>query len=276
MSGEIRIEGVEGLRAVARGFVQGEFPHMIVCGPPGTMKTTTVTSEMPNPYVRESGMVSPYVLYQRLYESKDQLLVMDDVEEFLSRTTGQELLRSLTESSGQKQLQWRTRNMGKDQVPSEFTTTSRCLIISNRLGNTAVWRALRSRCHVVRYEPSWEEFLFTVRESGVFDDDEILDYAHEHHALLGSPDLRRLNKALEVKRSGLSHHWREVLGRPVDGSSQWEKNAADRTQAVHALLEDQSYGSMEERVRAFVEQGKGSRPTFFEYAKRIRHGGSKA
>ena len=276
MSGEIRIEGFEDLQAVARAFVAGELPHVIVCGPPGTMKTTTVSRAMPTQHIRESGMVSPYVLYQRLYQNKDQLLVMDDVEEFLSRTPGQELLRSLTETDGPKQIQWRTRNMGKDNVPDEFVTSTRCLIITNRLGNTPVWQALQSRCHVVRYEPSWDEFLFTVKELGVFDDDELLDYAAENQAVLGNPDLRRLMKARAVKQSGLRDHWKDVLGRPVEGSSKWETNAAERTQAVHSLLEDPSFGSVEERVRVFVERGMGSRSTFFHYASRIRRAASRS
>lgn len=273
---ELLIEGYEELKEVARGFVSGDLPNVIVVGPPGTMKTTTVGRIMPDPHVKESGMVSAYSLYRRLYENRNQLLLLDDVEEFLGRTTGQELIRSLTEHSTVKTLQWRTKQMLKEGVPSEFTTSTRCLIIANRIGNTGVWQSLRSRCHVVRYEPTWDEFLFTVREQGIFNDEEILNFAFENQAILGSPDLRRLKRAWEVKNSGIANRWQDVLGRPVEDASKWETNAAERTQAVHSLLEDHSFESTEERVKQFVEMGYGSRSTFFHYASLIRSRKEKA
>jgi len=161
---EIKIESHRDLERVTDEFVAGTLENVMVVGSPGTMKTTTVCRRITAPFIRQSGQVSPFELYVDLYLHRDQLLVLDDVEDFLARTAGQELVRTLTESGDTKEIQWRTRGMLRAGAPLSFTTATRCLVIANRIGNTGIWKAMRSRCHVFRYEPSWEEFLFTVEE----------------------------------------------------------------------------------------------------------------
>jgi len=50
-------------------------------------------------------------------------------------------------------------------------------------------------------------------------------------------------------------------------------NAAKKRKKVVDLLEDQTFASMDDRVKVFVKEGFGVRSTFFKYLKEVRQGG---
>src|SRR5262249_42319114 len=127
------------------------------------------------------------------------------------------LLKALCQTEPTKTLNWHTATpiLQRQEIPQQFTTTSRVALIGNdwRTLNADV-AALEDRGHVLVFEPTALEVHR--QAAGWFWDQEIFDFVAAQLHLVGQHSLRTYRQAWELKQAGLD--WRRaVLSRCLTG-----------------------------------------------------------
>jgi hypothetical protein len=114
--------------------------------------------------------------------------------------------------------------------------------------------ALQDRGHVLLFEPTAAEVH---RKVGTwFDDPEIYEWFAANLHRVREPSQRHYTRAKELKAAGMD--WTAVLAEEAENR---------RARLVAELLASGTYETTAARVRAFVDQGGGSRATFFNYRR---------
>ena len=207
------------------------------------------------------GTATPFGIYMQAWEFRDRPLILDDVDGFYANRSGVRLLKCLCQTDPAKTLSWLTNAAALDKhgIPKSFVTTSRVAIIANRweCPNVDV-AALLDRGHTISFEPSPVELH--QQAASWFWDQEIFDFVADHLHLIAEHSFRTYVLAWEKKQAGLD--WRQfVLSRLLTGMAL----------EVARLKAQASFSSEGERVQIFISRGHGSRATWFNYAKKLRH-----
>lgn len=273
MSGIKRKPGIESQRMViatyseletfVAAFARNHINLLILIGAPGLSKSRTVKDALGERVYWVEGNATAFQIFVDLYRHRDQPVVINDVDALHADKNGIRLLKSLCDTDDKKRLAWHTaaRTLKSEDIPREFTTTSRVAIISNdwRTLNKNV-AAVEDRGHVVEFRPSAMEVH---RKAGEwFDDTEIHEWIGDRLTQINRPSLRLYLRAKELKQSGLD--WRLVVPREPEDQ---------RRKLTLELLADESYLSQEARAVAFVQQGGGCRATYFNHVRRLREAG---
>lgn len=248
------------LEEFATSFAAGHFNLLIIVGERGLQKSTTIRRALPEAACWIQGAASPFVIYQKLYKNLDCPIVIDDVDRLYRNKDGINLLKCLCQTEASKTVSWQsaTRQLEKEGVPREFSTSSHLIIISNdwRTLNDNV-AAVEDRGHTIRFVPTAREVH--ERTAEWFDDEEVYDWIGERLHLIGSPSMRLYYRARELKIAGFD--WRRFTTLvPED----------ERGKLVAELLRDDQYETQEDRVREFTMRGGGCRATFFNHARRMK------
>lgn len=233
---------------------------LIVVGPPGTSKSTAARQRLTNARTIQGG-ATPYRLYQELHEHRDRPLVLDDADRVFRNRDGVFLLKLLTQTERVKTLQWNstTPEIRRGDLPSEFDTTSRTLIVANSWPQDDLdIAAVESRGHLVYFVPSFQEMHRYAGDFGL--NPEVYHFIGEHLPYFDRLDLRLYFKASEVKatgvRTGQPEAWKGyVLGQIMD---------ADKRVALD-LLSDDNFGSDNLRSKEFSRITGLSGRTFYRH-----------
>ncbi len=240
------------LVAYINAFAQGHINLVIVVGSHGLSKSRTVRAILGAEACWIEGNASAFGIYQQLYRHRDKNFVIDDVDSLHSDRNGIRLLKCLCQSETNKSIAWHTatRALERANIPREFTTTSRVIIICNdwKTVNRNV-AALQDRGHLLTFKPTAAEIHSKAQEW--FSDDEILAWFADNQHRIAEPSLRWYLKAQELKRSGLD--WTQIL--PLDPLSL-------RRKLVVELMDDASFETQEARAHEFIRRGAGCRATF--------------
>lgn len=249
------------LAAYVDAFAKGHINLVILVGSHGLSKSRTVQAALGDDACWIEGNASAFGIYQALYQNRDKPVVIDDVDSLHSDRNGVRLLKCLCQTETRKSVAWHTatRALERANIPREFTTTSRVIIICNdwKTVNRNV-AALQDRGHLLAFKPTAAEVH--QQASQWFEDEEILEWFLQNQDGIFEPSLRWYVKAQELKRSGLD--WTQII--PLDPPSK-------RTKMVVELLGDDRFLTQEARAQEFVRRGGGCRATFFNYVKRYRH-----
>jgi len=246
-------------------FGHGERNLLIVVGPAGTAKSTAVKRRLKDARVIEGG-ATPYRLYMELYENRDQTVVLDDADKVFQDRKGVFLLKLLTQTEKVKTIQWNsnTPEIRRGDLPAEFITTSRVMIVANSWpdGDPDI-AALESRGHLIYFVPSLPEIHRFAGE--FFDDLEVYEFIGEHIDYFDRLDLRLYSKAREVKatgvRTGQPEAWKQfVLCQMMD---------IDKRIALD-LMCDESFASDNQRAKEFSRITEQSDRTFYRHRDDIR------
>ena len=208
------------------------------------------------------GNASPFGIYLKLFRFLDEPIVIDDVDGLFRSKDGVNLLKCLCQTEPEKTVSWQsaTRQLDKEQVPREFVTSSRVIIIANdwRTLNRNV-AAVEDRGHTLCFRPT---ALEVHKETAKwFDDEEIYVWLGERLHLIQNPSMRLYFRARELRQAGLD--WKRLTPlAPED----------ERQRLVAELIADDAFETQEERVREFIAKGGGCRATFFNHARRLRVG----
>jgi hypothetical protein len=251
------------LEQFARAFADERLNLLILIGAPGLGKSRVLRAALNGLACFIDGHTTAFGLYLKLYESRNQTVVIDDVDSLHKDRSAIRLLKSLCQTEIEKTLSWNSdaRTLDRRQVPHEFSTTSRVAIVANE------WRslnldvaALEDRGHVLCFDPPSLEVH--VQAAKWFWDQAAYDLLGDHLHVIEQPSFRHYVAAAELKHAGLD--WKSaVLARCLEG----------KQLLVAQLKADRSYAFEEDRVRAFVAAGGGSRATYFNIAKRLKPAG---
>jgi hypothetical protein len=257
----ITVRSYAELGEFVRAFAKGGINLLILVGPPGVAKTQTVKQALEGKdYNLVEGNASAFGLYQSLYEHRDELTVIDDIDALYSDKAAVRLLKCLCQTDAVKRLGWFSAAAGltREGLPKEFETRSRVALIANdwKTLNANV-EAVNDRGHLIRFEPTAEEVHRQVAK--FFSDQVVFDWFGEHLHLIPSPSMRHYVRAAELHAAGLD--WLKVL---------MGEALSEKTLAVARLKADPKLRTEADRVKAFVEAGHGSRATYFNHAKRLR------
>jgi hypothetical protein len=256
----LRLKSYADLRRYAAAFAEGHLNLLLLCGAPGLGKSRCVREALGPSAFWVDGSATAFGIYLAAYEHRDRPLVLDDVDGLHRDRAGVRLLKALCQTERVKSVSWQSdsKTLERRRIPRQFTTSSRLVVIANYWESLdADVAALEDRGHVVLFEPDAAEVH---RHAATwYWDQEVFDFVADHLYLLERPSLRTYVRAWELKQAGLD--WRNgVLSRCLKGTSL----------AVARLKADPAYAAEEDRVRAFVASGAGSRATYFVHAKQLR------
>ena len=255
------IRTYEVLDRFTRAFAEGSLNLLIVIGPPGVQKSRCLKAALGSSACWIDGNATAFGLYCELYRSRDEPIVIDDVDSLYADRAGVRLLKCLCQTEARKRVGWHSNaaTLCREGIPRAFETESRVTIIANewRTLNVNV-SAIQDRGHVIVFAPSALEVH--TRTAQWFWDQDVYDFIGQHLHLTESPSMRDYWLSWELKRAGLD--WRGCL------LERW--GISGRRLLVAQLKADPSYATEEDRVRAFIEKGGGCRATYFNHAQKLR------
>jgi len=258
----LSLTSYDRLEAYLSAFAEGHFNLLILVGAGGLAKSRSVRAALNGKACWIEGNATPFGMYVKLYQHRDQFVVIDDVDALYADRSGVRLLKCLCQTEEEKSVAWHSdaRTLERRGIPREFTTKSRVIIICNdwKTLNKNV-AALQDRGHVLLFKPSASEVH---RKAGTwFDDPEIYQWFAANLHRVRELSLRQYVRAKELKAAGMD--WTEVLAAESDNP---------RARLAAELLDSTAHASTAARVKAFVEQGGGCRATFFNYRRRLAGG----
>ena len=257
------------LAAEADAFFGDHYDELLIVGPPGIGKSETFKQRIHKNAERchyIEGNTKPLATYMECWRQLHKLLVFDDAEGLWRSENGKCLMCQLTQQSVHKYIQWLStvKDLSRNGVPDHFTTTSKCAFLMNRFAvsdNDHFYEAILDRGHVFYFDPPVLERHKYVAKW--FYDQEIHDYVGAHLHMIGNLTARTYNLLFQKKRAG--HDWRQYF---------MDRFCHDSVlQTVQQLENDDSYKSVEERVREFVGRGLGCRRTYFNYKDELSASG---
>jgi hypothetical protein len=245
-------------------FVGGVFNLLFLIGRPGLSKSQRALHAIGE---RRHAWIECHAtklaLYCKLYEHRDEPVIIDDENSLVADPGKLALMNSLCQTNPVKTLRWdsTTRLLEERRVPTEFRTGSPVLVITNRLRNiTPQIAAMIDRGQPLLFEPPAAEVHRAVADW--FPDKEVYDFIGKWLPFIPDLSMRDYVKARQMKKAELD--WQSLLHR------QWKSSRLAR---VAALRADPSFATEEDRVQAFVAHG-GSRATYFRDVARLRRLGS--
>jgi hypothetical protein len=150
------------VRVVANGFSNGLF----VFGPGGLGKSWTVAQTLKElsivPKIINSH-ITAFTLYKILYENRDSLIWLDDIEGIFVNIAALGLLRSALWGTDARTVTYNSRKSAPG-IPDRFDFTGRMIFCSNQAPLTMpAFRALLTRVDVFRLDTTNDELLSLIR-----------------------------------------------------------------------------------------------------------------
>ncbi len=240
-------------------FAQGHINLLVLIGQAGIAKSRLVRESLGSGACWIEGNATAFGMYEKLYRYRDEFVVIDDVDSLYSDKSAIRLLKCLCQTEHEKTVAWHSdaKSLERHDIPREFTTTSRVIIICNdwKTLNRNV-AALQDRGHVLVFRPSAAEVH---RQAGTwFFDPEIYDWFGNNLHRVSEPSFRHYVRARELKAAGMD--WIGIFA--TDSDNKRARLAAD-------ILANTSYSCTNDKVRAFIQQGGGCRATFFNLRRRL-------
>jgi hypothetical protein len=232
---------------------------LIVVGSAGVGKSQMFTPGATE-VLYHQGPISGAKFYATLFQNRDKLIVLDDVDENLKKPENINLMKLLGQTEPVKTISRRVQNwqLRKENIPETFKTTSRVCLLVNKVETVDEnLAAVLDRGYVVDFKPSMAEVHEQV---GTWFDPEhkdIYEFMGTHLSMFTEPSMRSYVKAAKLKE--LKRDWRQWL---LDLCTENKPLAI-----VGALLNDNSLTSARERKRLFAERGGGCRSTYYEWVK---------
>ena len=148
----VKTDKIELLKDYIGMTVKGNNHSLIVVGRAGlgkTYSTLNILKELKKEFVYKSGYTTPLGLYKWMYEHRDSVLVLDDLEGLLTNESAIALLKTaLWDSNGKRLVSYETTSKLMEGVPSVFEFTGSIIILTNELNennSSESYKALLSR-----------------------------------------------------------------------------------------------------------------------------------
>lgn len=201
-----------------------------------------------------NGHVTPMGMYKELYnrneEDKEFMCVFDDVDSLMLNKTNVALLKQLCDTREEKTIKYFTTSPNIGDIPSEFTTRCKVLMLMNDLKTEDKnLNALLTRAHLVSFIPPDVEIISHIEKFG--DDTEIINFIKTYTPFSKNLNLRVYKKAEELKNAKLN----------------WKKETISQLKVDNRLFEIDNllhkYDKDEIREKKFSE----SRSQYYRFKK---------
>ena len=128
----VKTDKIELLRDYLDMTMKGKNHSLMIVGRAGlgkTYSTLNILKELKAKFAYKSGYTTPLGLYKWLYQHKDSIVVLDDLEGLLTTESAISLLKTaLWDSNGKRLVEYETTSKLMDGVPSVFEFTGRIKI----------------------------------------------------------------------------------------------------------------------------------------------------
>ncbi len=248
------------LHRFVQAFADGHLNLLILVGSAGIAKSQSVRRAVGEGACWIEGNATPFGIYTQLYKHRGELIVIDDVDSLYTDRSAVRLLKCLCQTDPEKSIAWHSAAAGTDEIPRQFQTSSRVVIIANdwkTLNHNVA--AVQDRGHLIIFEPTSEEVHREV--SKWFWNQNIYDWFADHLHLIPNPSMRNYVRAAELQASGINlvqHLLSEI---------------PSKTRLVAELRADPQFATENDRIVVFGERGGGSRATYFNHKKKLRQVG---
>jgi len=263
------------LRAYVKATVNGGPDSLILFSRPGLGKSFQVMSvlkeegmEKGKDYELVSGYSTPLELYHQLYENKEKVLILDDVDGIASSRKALSLLQAATWSAnGDRVVSYKTTS-DKLDAPEEFKFEGSIIICLNRESALPELKALKSRSIFHRLELTYQELV-----NGVFpkiaekeldgNAEELVEFIRENSNPASELEIRDLMKSIDLYKyaDGNGADWKELVEGIIDTD--------EELNLVWNLMENGS--TTKENVKKFREETGKSRATYFNKKKELEN-----
>ena len=153
----ITLTTYDELEQFVEAFARGNLNLLIVIGRAGIAKSQTIRQAAGDDTCWIESNATAFGICNKVYEHKDELIVIDDVHSLYSDRSCVRLFKCLYQTDSEKRVAWHTA-AATGNLPSESFTKSRVCIIANdwkSLGaNTA---AVEDRGHLIIFDPTPKE-----------------------------------------------------------------------------------------------------------------------
>jgi len=248
------------LHRFVQAFADGHLNLLILVGSAGIAKSQSVRRAVGEGACWIEGNATPFGIYTQLYKHRGELIVIDDVDSLYTDRSAVRLLKCLCQTDPEKSIAWHSAAAGTDEIPRQFQTSSRVVIIANdwkTLNHNVA--AVQDRGHLIIFEPTSEEVHREV--SKWFWNQNIYDWFADHLHLIPNPSMRNYVRAAELQASGIN--WVQHLLSEIPS----------KTRLVAELRADPQFATENDRIVVFGERGGGSRATYFNHKKKLRQVG---
>lgn len=251
----VLIPTYQRLNLIAGALRSRELNLAIVVGRPGIAKSRAIKAAIPDACWIE-GNATAFGIYTKLYECRDQTIVIDDVDSIYSDRAATRLLKSLCQTEPTKTVSWTSNATTGGAVPAEFATNSNVVIIANDWkAFTANAQAVVDRGHLLYFDPHPTEVH--ARVASWFWDREIYLWIGDRLSLFPELSMRQYVKAAELKKAGLNWKDHMLPDTPI------------KNKAFADIAGDPSFTSENDRVKAFCLTTGMSRATYFNLKRRL-------
>lgn len=245
--------------SLVAAFFQGHYQLLVAIGRPGLSKSQEFMHRMGDTSHIIKGWIAPLRAYIETYQHRNKLLIFDDAEVLWKKPGGRILLRSITEHTPRKLVEWTStvKDLENENVPRSFLTSSKVALIGNRFafGRDEEYEAIIDRGHLIYFDPTPIEVHVNV--GTWFWDQEIYDFIGQRLHLMDSLTSRTYLKVWERKKAG--GDWRKLVE---------ERFCHDTAMLLVQKLETK-YKNVEERAKEFIKQTGLCRATYFNYKKQL-------
>ncbi len=255
----IPVRTYDELERYVGAFAARHLNLLIIVGGPGLAKSQTVRRLARERSCWIEGNATAFGMYVTLWRHKDELVIIDDVDNLYSDRSAVRLLKCLCQTDPVKQIAWQSGSsrLEHEGVPRSFETQSRVALLANDWktlnGNV---EAVQDRGHVIVFEPTAEEVHRQMLPW--FRDMEILEQFERHLHSVHQPSMRHYVRAAEWKKAGLN--WMQAI---------LSAALSEKTLLAARIKMDSKYANERQRVEAFCRLGGGCRATYFNHARRL-------
>lgn len=174
---EMNTDDPDGLKEYYRNFrnyvravAQEHHTALMVESPPGLGKSYQITQILTNElgdngWAKHSGFSSPMEFYETLYEHRNKVLFLDDIEGLLGNRRALANLKQATwDESGQRTVEWKSSS-SKLEAPKKFQYNGRIIMCFNDVpDDDPIVESLKSRTLFYELDFTYEERLGIIAE----------------------------------------------------------------------------------------------------------------
>lgn len=237
-----------------------------------TYSTIKILKKNEKDYTYISGVTTAVALYKILYENKNSILVLDDVETIFQSDRIVNLLKSaLWNVDGKRKVSYKTSSKTLEDYPDKFTYKGKIIILANEIygKNDKSFDALLSRC--LKYELKYEfNEIINISKQIVEEKDDI-----------SKKQKNKINYILDNKIKKYVDFNFRLLERlisfvkyDIDKAEKLFFNSININGEKKLLINIlQKYDTVKKQIRKFKKKTGYSRATFFRKKKKLKKEG---